>query len=640
MNPVNEEIIRYLPNPENPKSLNDNIAYYIFGDKDKNIWIATDNGLNKYQPDIDGFAHYVSNEEDHNSLSSNELLTVFEDSKGVIWVGTYAKGINSFNKETEQFDRYDDIKELSTAVVYGILEDNNSNLWLSTNDGVLQFNPAKRKIVRHFTVEDGLQSNEFNGGAYFKSMMGEMFFGGQYGFNSFFPNKVTTDTIPPKIILTELKINNKKVTPGPGSPIESQISEVSSITLNSRQNNFTLSFAALHFANPKGNKYMYILEGFDKDWIPAGTQRYVSYTSLPYKTYTFRIKAANSDNTWNNKGLSLMIRIKPPYYATIWFRILIIAIILFIAYLIIRNRIDAQNKQKEKLKKEIEKSTHELEEAKIQLEHQREEITIQKQEIKLREKEQLDIMWFNEGLNKFSELMSKNKGNIEKLAQIIINNLVEYVDAEQGGIFLVNDDNPEDISLYLIANYAYNEERVNKKFMVGEGYIGTCYKEKNVIELNHPEKEYTSIRSGLGEDVPKFLVFVPIKMDESIEGVIEIASFKKLKGYKVSFVQKMAETLTSIIASEKATAKMLKIVEQSKLQAEELAAQEETLKQNLEEMTASQDEAARREDDLVTQAEEFASNEVLLQEEIKSLKDENLKLKKQLGIQNKKAKKN
>jgi hypothetical protein len=235
--------------------------------------------------------------------------------------------------------------------------------------------------------------------------------------------------------------------------------------------------------------------------------------------------------------------------------------------------------------------------------------------------------------------MSKNKGDIKKLTRSIINNLVDYVGAEQGGIFLLNDENSDDIHLQLVANYAYNKERLNKKFLIGEGYVGTCFKEKKVTELEHPEEDYTTVRSGLGEDIPKYLIFVPIKMDESIEGVIEVASFKKLKGYKVSFIQKMAETLTSIIASEKATQKMLKVVEQSKLQSEELVAQEEVLRQNLEEMSAAQEMATRREDDLVKQAEEFASNEVLLQEEIETLKSENLKLKKKIEDLSKKAKK-
>ena len=631
MNLTSEEIKRYVPNPNDPFALNNLTAYYIYGDRSGTIWVATDNGLNKYVPENDGFIHYTSNENDSNSLSSNELLTIYEDKIGTLWIGTYAHGINSFNKETEKFNRYEEIPELATAVVYGIFDDDQNNFWLSTNDGILKFNPNTHPAVKKFTIEDGLQSNEYNGGAYFKSSSGEIFFGGQYGFNSFFPKKVMVDTTQPKIILTELKINNTIQRPGENSLIPYQISEMKEIVLRSGQNNITLTFAGLHYANPKSNKYKYILEGFDKEWIEAGTNRTVSYTSLPYKTYTFIVKASNSDGIWNRNGLALKIRIKPPYYKTTGFRLLIIILIALGIYYFIRNRINRENKQKEKLQKEIENFTQELEEAKLQLEQQKEEITIQKQEIKLREKEQQDIMWFNQGLNKFSDLMSKNKGDLNLLTKNTIKTLVDYVEAEQGGIFLLNDENPDEEFLELVANYAYNEERLNNKFMIGEGYIGTCFKEKNVIELDSPDKGYTKVKSGLGEEEPKHIVFIPIKMDESVIGVIEIASFKKLKGYKVSFIQKMSETLHSIISSEKFTEKMLKMVEQSKLQSEELLAQEEIMKQNLEEMAESQQEAMQREDFLVKQAEEFATNEALMQDEISKLKTEIEDLKNKNG---------
>ncbi len=180
----------------------------------------------------------------------------------------------------------------------------------------------------------------------------------------------------------------------------------------------------------------------------------------------------------------------------------------------------------------------------------------------------------------------------------------------------------------LIVSYAYNEDRLQKKFLIGEGYVGTCFKERNVIEIDNLESSYTSIKSGLGEEFPKFLVLVPLKMDETILGVIELASFKKLKGYKVSFIQKMAETLTSIISTEITAEKMLKVFETSKMQEEVLSSQEEELRQQLEEMTAAQEETARHENELVKQAEEFATNEIMYKNKIESLHKENAELKK------------
>ncbi len=202
------------------------------------------------------------------------------------------------------------------------------NLWLSTNNGIIKFNPERQQI-NQFSIEDGLQSNEFNGTSYFKSNTGEMFFGGQYGFNCFFPNMVVKDSVAPKIIISAFEVSNRLVSPGRNSPINQHISEVKEIRLNYRQNNFTLYFSALHYANPGKNHYRYMLEGFDKEWIDAGTRRFVSYTSLPYKTYNLRVQASNADGIWNEKGLSVKIKITPPFWATIWFRLLFIVIVLY-----------------------------------------------------------------------------------------------------------------------------------------------------------------------------------------------------------------------------------------------------------------------------------------------------------------------
>lgn len=630
MNIETGDIIRYEADPENPFALNNEVAYYIFGDSKENIWISTDNGINKYNSETDGFDHFMFDDEDKNSLSSNEILTVFEDRNGIFWIGTYAHGINRFDPVSNKFDRYSDVSQLNRSVVYGILQDNKGFLWLSTNNGIIKFDPEKRSI-NQFSIEDGLQSNEFNGGAYFISKSGEMFFGGQYGFNAFFPELVKTDTVKPKIILTELKVNNRIISPGKNSPIKKHISEVKEIIFSNSENNFLITFAALHYANPENNKYKYMLEGFDKDWIDCGAQRFVSYTRLPYKTYTLRIKASNSDGEWNEEGLAIKIKVKPPFWLTLWFKILVILFFVFIIWKFVKNRLSAEEKQKEKLKKEIEKNARELESAKKMLEAQKEEITLQKQEIKLREKEQEDVTWFNEGLSKFSDIMSKNHGNNQKLLQDIISELVKYVEAAQGGIYIVNDDTENDIYLELASNYAYPVNRLGLRFLSGEGYVGACFKDKKVIEIDNLDKKYTVLKSGLGEESPKYLVVIPLKIDEIVAGVIELASFKKLKGYRISFIQKMAESLTSIISSEKATERMMRLVEQSKIQADELSSQEEELRQSLEEMMATQEESNRREEELVKQAEEFASREIILQEELDQIKKENNFLKDQIS---------
>ncbi|MBS1234009.1 MAG: putative periplasmic ligand-binding sensor domain protein, partial [Bacteroidetes bacterium] len=154
------------PDSTNPESLSNATAYYIYGDAGEAMWIATDYGINKYNPETNGFIHYVHDEKDTNSVIINEILTFYEDSENRMWVGTFSGGLDLFDRKKNRFTHFNSIKELSDAVIYGIFEDGKSNLWMSTNNGIIQFNPQTR-FIKQYTIEDGLQSNEFNGGAYF-----------------------------------------------------------------------------------------------------------------------------------------------------------------------------------------------------------------------------------------------------------------------------------------------------------------------------------------------------------------------------------------------------------------------------------------------------------------------------------------
>ncbi|MBN2275398.1 MAG: GAF domain-containing protein [Bacteroidales bacterium] len=617
----NDSITRYVPDANDPHSLNNTTAYYVYGDASGGMWVATDYGLNLYNPENDGFIHYVHDDKDTNSLIMNEVLTIYEDRKGMLWIGTFSGGLDMLNRKTGKFTHFNTIKELSNAVIYGIFEDDASNLWMSTNNGIIQFNPVTR-FIKQYTIEDGLQSNEFNGGAYHRNSEGEIFFGGYFGFNSFHPEKIRLDTVAPAIILTDLQIKNVSVRPGKKSPIKKHISEADEIILDHKQNNFTLYFAALHFANPAQNKYRTKLEGFDEHWIDAGTRRYVSYTSLPYRKYRLRIQASNSDGEWNEEGISVKIRVKPPLMATIWFKLIAFCLIAGIIIYVVRYRRNIEQRQKALLELRVKESTNELEAAREKLDKQKEEIILQKQELKLREKDQEELLWFNQGISIFSEIISKSKDDLKQLCEQVIMRLVEYVEAQQGGIFLLNDDNEDELYLELTGHYAFNVEKLNQKFLPGEGYVGTSFADQEFIEIDDLPEGYSVLRSGLGDEHLKHLLLAPLKVNEMSVGVVELGSFRKIKGYKVSFVEKICENLASTVATEKANAKLKKLIEQTRKQAAELQEGEEELRQNLEEMQATQEESVRREDELIKYAEEAASREEILNQKIEQLEQQ------------------
>jgi len=184
---------------------------------------------------------------------------------------------------------------------------------------------------KNYDVNDGVQGDEFNSGAYYKSRSGEMFFGGIKGFNSFYPDKIKDNPYIPGIVITDFQIFNKSVLIGTHedadsrkSPLQKHISATKEIALSYKENVFSFEFAALHYAAQEHNQYAYMMEGFDKDWVYVGNERKATYTNLDPGEYVFSVKGSNNDGIWNEEGTSIRIFINPPFWQTWWFRILVI----------------------------------------------------------------------------------------------------------------------------------------------------------------------------------------------------------------------------------------------------------------------------------------------------------------------------
>lgn len=204
--------------------------------------------------------------------------------------------------------------------------------------------------------------------------------------------------------------------------------------------------------------------------------------------------------------------------------------------------------------------------------------------------------WSNEGLAQFNELLRQSAGDIDQLTANIVRHLVNFLDANQSGLFLLNDLKKEDTHLELVATYAYNKERKKtKKIYLGEGLVGMCAVEKSTVYLNDIPEGYLSITSGLGGSSPKSLLIVPLKLEDEIFGVIEIASFNKFKTHEIEFVERVTESISSTLSLAKINTRTTILLEKSQRQAEEMAAQEEEMRQNYEELQATNEESARRE---------------------------------------------
>jgi len=341
-------------NPDNPLSLCDNIIWAITEDNCGNIWIGGHGeGLsilpakekNKLNPE---FINYKYEEGNKSSLSNNTINVFCQDKSGTMWIGT-AGGLNKVIKKDNNFSDIDKDNELKfysyhindglpSEGITGIVEDDNSNLWLSTTNGISKFNVSECSFT-NYTESDGLQSDEFWHNAYFKDQNGKIYFGGQNGFNAFYPDSIKANPFLPNVVITDMKLFNKSVEIGEkinGDVIISKpISETSQIVLSHKNNILSLEFAALHYTQPDKNSYAYKMEGFDKEWIETSAdRRFTTYTNLDPGKYIFRVKGSNSDGIWSEEGASLKIIITPPFWQTLWFRFSVMVFIILAVYAI------------------------------------------------------------------------------------------------------------------------------------------------------------------------------------------------------------------------------------------------------------------------------------------------------------------
>lgn len=207
--------------------------------------------------------------------------------------------------------------------------------------------------------------------------------------------------------------------------------------------------------------------------------------------------------------------------------------------------------------------------------------------------------WATQGIAKFGDILRQNNDNMEELSYNVISELVQYLEANQGGLFLINNNNEDDLFIELIACHAYDRRKfLKKRIEMKEGLAGRCVQEKVSIYLTEIPEDYIYITSGLGGSNPRSLLLVPMLLNEEIFGVIEIASFKFFEDYQIDFVEKIGESIASTFSGVRINFKTTLLLEQTKQQAEEMQAQEEEMRQNLEELQATQEQSARREEEL------------------------------------------
>lgn len=329
-------------------NISNNVIRTLYEDQRQRIWVGTQEGLNVLHGAGSTFTVIRANPNDNRSLSNNWIRTIHEDDAGNIWIGTLEGGLamlRAGNTALLSFTFYKESDGLPDNTISAILTDTRNTLWISTGRGLAWLDQKTRKIRRYY-AKDGLQDNQFNINACYQTRRGEFLFGGFNGFTSFIPDRVGQETgnpFPPPVAMTAFKIFNREVVPGiPGAPLNHHINETDRISLSHDQLVMTFEFAALNFIRPENNQYAYRLEGFESEWNYVGNQRSATYTNLEPGMYTFEVKASNNAGVWNEKGVSVILEIRPPFWKTWWFRSIMgmaAGLLALLAFNLVRNRV-------------------------------------------------------------------------------------------------------------------------------------------------------------------------------------------------------------------------------------------------------------------------------------------------------------
>ncbi|MEO7936102.1 MAG: EAL domain-containing protein [Dokdonella sp.] len=309
-------VIRFDPNSRewrawqhrdgDPASLGHDYVFVLHEDRTGRIWAGSADGLNVIDPASQVVRQFRYERDDPHSLSSNVIRAVHQSADGSFWIGTHG-GLNHLTElgsGSAQFDRIGKKDGLPDATIYAILEDASRRLWLSSNRGITAFDPTTR-AMHVFSIKDGLQGQEFNGGAFIALADSSLAFGGLNGINLVKPGTVSPSRFAAPVVVSDIRVGN-----GPSVYHEAG----QSIRMGQLDRVVHFNFAALDFTAPERNQFRYRLEGFEDDWVEAGSRHEATYTNLNPGHYVFRVRASNHDGYWSENEASVDLEVTPVWW--------------------------------------------------------------------------------------------------------------------------------------------------------------------------------------------------------------------------------------------------------------------------------------------------------------------------------------
>lgn len=363
-NPRTRQFWNDPPNPEDSAALPSGTINALLTDARGRLWVGTAAGLARLNSPAAAERRFERVADTPDSLRGAAILSLCASSASpeVLWLGTQDRGLCRFDERTQSCRFYSTRNSgLPNNTVYAVLADRRGRLWLSTNRGLVCFDPA-RETFRGYSPQHGLQSLEFNGRASFQAPDGEMFFGGVAGLNSFLPEQVTDNPHPPVARLTAVRVFDRaEQGPERAARLVHRLgAPATAVELPYRERDLTFEFVALHFSDPAGNRCFYQLEGYDLDWRGPAANRQARYTNLDPGRYTFRVRARSSHGVESAEEDAFAFVVLPPFYATTWFRVLAVSAFLTALGVGYRWRVRHLHQRQRELEQQVARRTEEL----------------------------------------------------------------------------------------------------------------------------------------------------------------------------------------------------------------------------------------------------------------------------------------
>ncbi|WP_128547053.1 sensor histidine kinase [Larkinella soli] len=338
-------VVHYAYDPRNSKGIADAWAIALCEDRHGNLWVGSGSvALNRLDRRTGVFTHFRPDPRRSGSITSDVVPAIFQDSKGNLWFGTAGGGLCRFDEEKQTFQAFTQADGLADHSIYSIQEDNSGQLWLGTSKGLSRFSFADRTFI-NYDRSDGLPEGGFRI-ARCRGRSGMLYFGGENGFTAFDPRRLTTNRHVPPVAVTQIRLFDRPLPPGRAS---------GALNLNYDENFLSFEFSALNYANPGKNQYAYRLEGLEENWVRSGSRRQATYTDLDPGTYVFRVRGSNNDGVWNRRGTSVRFVIHPPWWQTVWFRLVAAGVLLLGAFSAVRLYTrERLNRQRQEMKRVLE----------------------------------------------------------------------------------------------------------------------------------------------------------------------------------------------------------------------------------------------------------------------------------------------